>query len=119
MAYVLVAFYATASAARIAGLQPRILIQGLLPPALASATMTAALYPLEHLAIHADQRGTAVGLSLLVTEVILGAAIYLAVVYLLDPALVMGFLHNIKGAWKGRASAEVGAKASPLPPTSE
>lgn len=114
VAFIVVAVYATTSAARLAGIQPTTLIRAVLPSGLASATMTAALYPLEHLAIHADHRGAAVGISLLATEVILGAAIYLSVVYVLDPTMAKGFLHNIRGAWKSRASAEIAT--GDLPP---
>jgi O-antigen/teichoic acid export membrane protein len=118
-AFVLVAVYATASATRIAGIQWATLSRALLPAALASVTMTALLYPLEHLAIHSDQRGTAVGISLLASEVILGAAIYLAVVHLLDPTLTKGFFENIWRGWRRRAQGEIAAEPSVLPPASK
>jgi PST family polysaccharide transporter len=105
-AFTVVAIYATAIAARLAAIAPGKLIRALSPPALASATMTALLYPLEHLVVHSADRGTAEGFALLTAEVLLGAAVYLAVVYLVDPALARGFFHNIRLAWKRRAIPE-------------
>jgi O-antigen/teichoic acid export membrane protein len=105
-AFTVVAVYATAIAARLAGIAPGELVRALFSPALASAAMTAVLYPLEHLVVHSADRGTAQGFALLTAEVMLGAAVYLAVVYLVDPALARGFFHNIRSAWKRRAIPE-------------
>jgi O-antigen/teichoic acid export membrane protein len=111
-AYVVVAVYSTATAARLAGILPGNLIRAMSPPALASAAMTAVLYPLEHLAVHSADRGTLEGFALLSAEVILGTAIYLAVVYLVDPALPRGFFHNIRAVRKRRAHPEKTTRSS-------
>jgi O-antigen/teichoic acid export membrane protein len=107
---VLVGLYATFSAVRIAGLQIESAVRAQAPPAFASAVMVAALLPLEHLAVHSDQRGVLVGLSLLVAEAVLGGAIYLLVVYLLDRAMVLEFVFGMRGAL-----ARVPRTSTPLP----
>jgi O-antigen/teichoic acid export membrane protein len=56
---------------------PRLLHQ-IWPAAAAAALMAGALYPLEHLLVHSDQRAVLLGLALLFLEAVLGAAIYLA-----------------------------------------
>ena len=102
-AFIVVAVYSTAIAARLAGIAPGTLVRALSPSALASAAMTAVLYPLEHFVIHSASRGTAVGFLLLAAEVLLGAAVYLTFAYLVDPTLAKGFFNNIRAAWKRRA----------------
>ena len=48
--------------------------------------MAGALYPVEHLLVHAGTHGTAAGLALLAAEALLAAAIYLGCLTLLAPA---------------------------------
>jgi O-antigen/teichoic acid export membrane protein len=119
LAFVLVAVYATGSAARVAGIRSGTLIPSLLPPVLGSAALAAVLYPLEHFAIHADQKGVVVGLLLLFMEALIGAGIYLGVVYLIDPAIIRSFLNTMKDAWKRRATSGVAGDAGVLPRTSK
>jgi O-antigen/teichoic acid export membrane protein len=119
LAFVIVAVYATGSAARVAGIRASTLVRALVPPALAAATMTAILYPLEHFVIHADEHGTVIGFVLLGSEVVIGAAIYLGVVHLIEPQMSRSFLRTMRNAWKRRARKDVSGDARALPGTSE
>jgi PST family polysaccharide transporter len=52
------------------------------PAALAAALMAGALYPLEHLVVHSDQRAVVLGLLLVFCEAAIGAVLYLALLSL-------------------------------------
>lgn len=80
-----VAAYAVRGMSRALGIPLADMIHEIWAPAVAAIVMAAALLPLEHLVVHADRRGTALGLTLLSLEALLGAAIYLAVLDLLAP----------------------------------
>jgi len=110
-AFILVAVYATGSAARLVGIRLGTLGRILLRPALASLAMTALLYPLEHLVVHADDRGTVIGFSVLIAEAVLGAMFYLGVVHLLDRTMVVDFLRTLGDARKRRTRGEGAAGA--------
>ncbi len=56
------------------------------PPAIAAVVMAAALFPVEHLLVHASEHGTVVGLVLLAAESLLGAVVYLAALAIVAPA---------------------------------
>jgi PST family polysaccharide transporter len=77
--------YAALSFARIMALPLGRIWAQVWAPALAAAVMAAALYPIEHFVIQADAHGTLAGLVLLAAEGLLGATLYVAVLWLAAP----------------------------------
>ena len=66
------------------GLERRSIVRALHPPAIATFAMLAVIFPLEWIVVQADSHRTFVGLLLLLGESVLGFAIYVAVLRLLD-----------------------------------
>jgi O-antigen/teichoic acid export membrane protein len=118
-AFILVAAYATGSAARLVGIALGTVGRALLPPAIASLAMTGVLYPLEHLVVNADGRGTVVGFLALIGEAVLGAMFYLGVVYVLDRTMITSFLKTMRDARKRRTRGEPAPEGGTLMGISE
>jgi hypothetical protein len=73
-----VAIYAVYGIHRVARVPLSRLFAEILPAALSALVAGAALFCLEHLLVHAAQRGTAAGIALLAGEAAAGALAYLA-----------------------------------------
>jgi O-antigen/teichoic acid export membrane protein len=110
-----VGLYSSYLAARVAELRPVALLKAIWIPTLASAAMVVALYALEHLAVHSDQRGVAVGLSLLGMEVLVGGGIYVGAVFVLDAAVVKEFVSSVSGAWSKSSRATSAPETTAVP----
>jgi PST family polysaccharide transporter len=67
----------------------------------ATAVMVAVLFPLEWLVVHSDTRTIAVGIALLLAESLLGFAVFLAALRVLDPAAVASIGQGLR-ALRGR-----------------
>jgi PST family polysaccharide transporter len=80
-----VAAYAVWGMSLALGIPLRDLLSEIWPPALAATAMAAVLLLLEYLVVHADQRGTLLGLVLLALEALIGIGIYLLVLALVAP----------------------------------
>jgi PST family polysaccharide transporter len=80
-----VGVYAVRGMSRALGIALGDLLHEIWPPAIAAAVMAGALFPLEHLVVHADHHGTVGGLALLSLEALLGAIVYLAALSVLAP----------------------------------
>lgn len=78
--------YAAFAFARIVSLPVRRIWAQVWAPALAAVVMAAALFPVEHLVLHAGDHGTIAGLALLAVEGVLGAILYLVALSILAPA---------------------------------
>jgi PST family polysaccharide transporter len=65
------------------GLKPRSIVRSLHPPVIATCAMLAVVFPLEWI-VQADSHRTLVGLLLLLGESVIGFAVYLTVLRLLD-----------------------------------
>lgn len=91
-----VAVYAIRGMSRALGIPLADMVREIWPPAIAAVVMTGALFPLEHLLVHADQRGTVLGLILLAAEVLLGVTTYLALLRLLAPHT----MHELKQSFR-------------------
>ena len=91
-------------ALRVVGRAIDIPLRGMLaeiwPPFVAAALSAATLYPAERLLVHASERGTVVGLALLATEALLGAALYLALLAAAAPASARELLAVTSAAWR-------------------
>jgi hypothetical protein len=68
------------------------------PPLLAALTMAGALTALEFLVVKAGDRGTVVGLLLVVAEALLAALVYLAALGLLAPRTAGELLGHLRQA---------------------
>jgi O-antigen/teichoic acid export membrane protein len=66
------------------GLEPRAIVRTLHPPMSATCAMLAVVFPLEWIVVQADSYRTLVGLLLLVGESVVGFAVYVVVLRLLD-----------------------------------
>ena len=66
------------------GLETRSVVRVLRPPVIATCAMLAVVFPLEWIVVQADNYRTLVGLFLLLGESVIGFAVYLAVLRLLD-----------------------------------
>ena len=73
---------------RALGFPLRSIVDALCPSLLATSALLGAVFPLQWLFVRAETHGTASGLALLLAEVALGAAVYLVVLRLLDPAAI-------------------------------
>lgn len=78
------------------GVQPirwKAILGNMWPAATASILMAAVLFPVEHLLVHSDSRGTIVGLFLLALEAVLGGVIYVALL----SVMAKGSFQELKG----------------------
>ncbi len=80
-----VGVYAVRGMSRALGIALVDLVSEIWPPATAATAMAGILFCLEHFVVHAERHGTILGLALLALEVLLGAAIYLAMLAVLAP----------------------------------
>jgi O-antigen/teichoic acid export membrane protein len=83
-------------------------------PAVAAVLMAGALYPVEHLVLHASAHGVAAGLGLLAVEGVLAAIVYLAALFVLAPETVRLILSMPPAAL--RRARNRGGSASPPGP---
>jgi O-antigen/teichoic acid export membrane protein len=83
-----VATYAVRGMGRALGISIRSMQREIWPAAVAASAMAGMLFCLEYFVVKADQRGTVVGLALVVVEAFLGIAIYLVLLFLLAPDTV-------------------------------
>jgi PST family polysaccharide transporter len=84
---IIMAAYAIGVSSGLVNVPRSRLLAELWPPALASALMVAAVWPLDRLLLHADSHGVAAGLALLAVEALGGLLIYVASLQLLSPTL--------------------------------
>jgi O-antigen/teichoic acid export membrane protein len=84
LAAVAVSFYALWGIHAALKIELRALAAQVWPPALAAALMAGAVYAIDRLIFHAQARPVVVGIVLLVVEVLLGAALYLAMLSVLS-----------------------------------
>lgn len=77
--------YATRGMAAVAGISTRSAWAEIWPPAVAAIVMAGLLFALEHLVVHADQRGIPLGLALLTAQALVGGGIFLITLSLLAP----------------------------------
>jgi O-antigen/teichoic acid export membrane protein len=80
-----VGVYAVRGMSRALGIPLADLVSEIWPSTIAAATMAGVLFYLEHFVVHADRRGTVLGLALLALETLLGAAIYLSTLAVFAP----------------------------------
>lgn len=83
---ILASLYALGRVKRLNALAVRDLIRASVPSLVASLAMVAVLVPLEFLVVNADERGTAIGLALVVGEALLGLAIFALAMLVVAPA---------------------------------
>jgi PST family polysaccharide transporter len=81
-----VATYAVRTVARVIGVPVRRLLREIWPPAVAAVTMAVVMFPIEHLLVQADRRGTALGLLLLAIEALAALVLYFAILAIVAPA---------------------------------
>ena len=102
-------------AARVAGLRTSALVKAISVPTLASATMIAVVYALEHFVVHSSSHGEAIGILLLSAEALVGGGIYIAAVLLLDAAMVKEFVSSLSTAWNRRIRTASVSETTPVP----
>lgn len=105
------------------GVSLRRMLAEIWPPAVAALVMAGALFPLEHLLVHADGRAPLLGLALLAGEGLVGACIYLATLVILAPDTGRELVRGIRGLRRrlrrgDSAPPQADVEASP-PPTGE
>ena len=100
------AAYALRSAAHVVGVRGRAVFQGIWPPVAAAGVTSSAIAILEHVVLHASNRGTTPGFALLALELILGAVGYLGIMAVLRRKMFAEAVHSIRLALPaGRVSA--------------
>lgn len=80
-----VAGYAVHGMNRALDIPLRDLLREIWPPTVASFAMAGALFPLEHLVVHAYTHGFILGIALVAAEALLGIALYMGFMVLLAP----------------------------------
>jgi O-antigen/teichoic acid export membrane protein len=101
-----VGVYAVRGMSRALGIALTDLVSEIWPPAIAAIGMAGALFCLEHFVVQAERRGTILGLSLLAGEVVLGAAIYLAMLAVFAPSAT----HELVGVIQERFRSALARK---------
>lgn len=91
-----VAAYAVRGMSSVMDIPIRRLLAEIWPPAVAAVVMATCLVCLEFLVVHADSRGTLVGLALLAGETLIGVALYLGVLTVVARSAVRELLAALR-----------------------
>jgi PST family polysaccharide transporter len=106
--------YALWRAARVLRFGGRAIVSAVWPPYVAAAPMIAVVFLLDRLSVHAEARGVAAGLGLLVLEGLLGVVIYLISLAVLAPSTAAE-LGNAVHAIRARVGGSLGSRGSNPP----
>lgn len=97
-----VAAYAVRGMSRALGIPLRDLIGDIWPATVASIVMAGTLFPLEHLVVHAETHGRIIGLTLLCLQGLLGIAISLSILAILQPESTREFTQTVLARIRSR-----------------
>lgn len=100
-----IAVVALVLARSVVGFPGRALIGSLLPAFAATVMAAAVVGPLEHLLVHSDRHGAAVGFVLLLGQTILFGLVYLLALRILDPTIITELIRGARRYLARRRSA--------------
>jgi PST family polysaccharide transporter len=97
-----VAAYAVRGMHSALGIPLRELLREIWPPTVAGVAMAGALFPLEHLVVHASSHGAVLGLILIAGEALLGIVAYMALMGVIAPHSTREFIQIARDTIRSR-----------------